>query len=278
VHAADSGALDELAIRIPLAARHLAERFWPGPLTLVLERNPGLPSSVTGGQATVAVRVPAHPLALELLRGFGGAIAAPSANRFGGVSPTTAQHVRDDLGADVDYVLDGGPCEVGLESTIVDLTGTPAVVLRLGGVTEEALSDALGERVVSGTRAGLRVPGNLPSHYAPAARVILVEPAELARRVSALGAREGTLGVLAPQGVEVPVGVCAHILPADPMLYAHALYATLREFDASGCKLVLVVPPAAHGLGRAVIDRLERAAAPRPGDAPDSSALVTEAD
>jgi L-threonylcarbamoyladenylate synthase len=129
VHAADAAALEGLALHVPDTAWRLARRFWPGPLTLVLERHPSVPPEVAGGQDTIAIRVPAHPLALELLEAFGGPVAAPSANRFGAVSPTTAAHVRDDLGADVDLVLDGGACEVGLESTIVDLTRSPASVL-----------------------------------------------------------------------------------------------------------------------------------------------------
>jgi L-threonylcarbamoyladenylate synthase len=263
VHVADASALDQLALRVPDHARRLAQRFWPGPLTLVLERHPRVPREVTGGQDTIAIRVPAHPLALALLREFGGPIAAPSANRFGAVSPTTAAHVRDDLGADVDLILDGGACEVGLESTIVDLTRSPATVLRLGGISEESLSEALGEPVLAGARAELRVPGSLASHYAPVAEVVLVTAEELGTSVREAAKQTAKLAVLLPEGVEVPDAVTAKVLARDPAGYAHELYASLRELDAAGASLVLVVPPEALGVGRAVLDRLERAAAPR---------------
>lgn len=264
VHVAGGSALDELAREIPEQARRLAARFWPGPLTLVLARHPRVPLEVTGGQETIAVRVPAHPLALSLLRAFGGPIAAPSANRFGAVSPTTAAHVRDDLGEDVELVLDGGSCDVGLESTIVDLTAGRPRVLRLGGLSEEALSEALGEPVLSGKSADVRVPGNLSSHYAPAAELSLVQASELEAKVREANRTGARVSVLVPEGVTVPEGVSAKVLAADPGGYAHELYASLRELDRAGAELVLAVPPAALGVGRAVLDRLERAAAPRP--------------
>jgi L-threonylcarbamoyladenylate synthase len=264
VHAETADALNELAVDVPASAVLLAKSFWPGPLTLVLARNPRLPAAVTGGQDTVAVRVPAHPLALDLLRAFGGAIAAPSANRFGGVSPTTAAHVRDDLGEDVDDVLDGGPCQVGLESTIVDLTGASPRLLRLGAVSEETLGEALGEPLSVGPRDGMRIPGSLPSHYAPAARVVLAAPGELEGALAALPRER--IAVLAPEGARVPQGPLVRRVSADPEVYARSLYASLRELDAQGCDVIVVVPPAARGVGRAVIDRLQRAAAPRPDD------------
>jgi L-threonylcarbamoyladenylate synthase len=265
VHVGRADALDQIAQRIPDGARRLAASLWPGPLTLVLERHPRVPREVTGGQETVAVRVPAHPLALALLKEFGGPVAAPSANRFGLVSPTTAAHVLDDLGGDVDFILDGGPCDVGLESTIVDLTRSPAVVVRLGGVSDAALSAVLGERAVLGqARAELRVPGSFASHYAPAAEVVLVTAGELARRAGELARAGSSVSVLLPEGVAIPNGVIAKVLPADPAGYARELYASLRELDRAGAGVVLAVPPEASGVGRAVIDRLERAAAPRP--------------
>lgn len=264
VHAADAGALAELAEHVPPSAFKLAERFWPGPLTLVLTRSARVSPLVTGGQDTVALRVPAHPLALELLRAFGGAIAAPSANRFGGVSPTTASHVREDLGEEVDFVLDGGPSEVGLESTIVDLSGSSPRLLRLGGISEEELSDVLGQSVTVGAREGLRIPGSLPSHYAPAARVVLSNPTDLSALLAALPRER--VAVLAPEGTAVPQGPLVRLIPAEPELYARHLYACLRELDAVGADVIVVVPPVPHGVGRAVIDRLQRAAAPRPDD------------
>ena len=176
----------------------LAERFWPGPLTLVLRRGRRVPLEVTGGLETVAVRVPDHPVALALLSAFGGGIAAPSANRFGSVSPTTAQHVLAELGDAVDVVVDGGSCRVGVESTIVDVTGTVPSVLRPGGVTSQDLEAVLGFAPAADAGGRIRVPGQHPSHYAPRARVVLVEPeqvateAELAQEQGQPGRRAGS--------------------------------------------------------------------------------------
>jgi len=179
VHLAAADAMDAWAREVPSPARRLAEAFWPGPLTLVLPRSDLASDAVTGGQPTVALRVPAHPVALELLARFGGGIAAPSANRFGGVSPTTADHVRADLGSDVDLVLDGGPCTVGVESTIVDLSSETLSILRPGGVPQEEIERVLGLSVPVRAEGGPRMPGTLPSHYAPRAGLVLVPPGEL---------------------------------------------------------------------------------------------------
>ncbi|MEP7216361.1 MAG: L-threonylcarbamoyladenylate synthase, partial [Anaerolineaceae bacterium] len=176
VHVTGVEALADWAREVPEAALRLAGAFWPGPLTLVLPRTARAGDVVTGGQDTVALRVPSHPLALDVLRAFGGGLAAPSANRFGHVSPTTAQHVRDDLGVEVDFVLDGGPCAIGVESTIVDLATDPAapVILRTGAVTREDVARVLGgavrvrDDVATG---GVRAPGMLAAHYAPRAGV-----------------------------------------------------------------------------------------------------------
>ncbi|NUR84717.1 MAG: threonylcarbamoyl-AMP synthase, partial [Nonomuraea sp.] len=173
VHVGGAGQLDAWAERVPATARLLADHFWPGPLTLVLPRGPRVPLETTGGLDTMAVRVPDHPVALALLSAFGGGVAAPSANRFGSVSPTTAGHVRAELGDAVDFVLDGGPCEVGVESTIVDVTGETPAVLRPGGVTREDLEAVLGHPLAVPATSHVRVPGQHPSHYAPRARVVL---------------------------------------------------------------------------------------------------------
>lgn len=263
VHVAKAAALSALTPELSRAAERLAEKFWPGPLTLVVRRGAAVLPSVTGGQDTVAVRVPDHPVALELLGAFARPIAAPSANRFGGVSPTTAAHVRRDLGGAVDLVLDGGACTVGLESTIVDLTGAAPLVLRPGGVPLEALSDALGETVRAGVRDELRAPGGLPSHYAPEARVLVCEANELDSRVAELAKLGARVAVLAPSEVPVPGGVRASLVLADAATYARALYAALRDFDAQGMDVVVAVPPPTAGLGHAILDRLSRAAAPR---------------
>jgi L-threonylcarbamoyladenylate synthase len=272
VHVADASALEAWGTSITPEARRLAARFWPGPLTLVVRRAPRVPLAVTGGLETVALRVPAHPLTLELLRRFGGGIAAPSANRFGAVSPTTADHVREDLGGEVDVVLDGGPCAVGVESTIVDVSGEEPVVLRPGGLGREEIEAALGRSLAPGG-AAIPAPGNLPSHYAPRARVLLVDGEALveaaAARVAA-GERTGALllGPLPPQrsgaaffGGDVEVLA----LPEGEEEEARALYAALRELDRRGCDVIVTQLPANRdgGLGWAIADRLRKAAGPR---------------
>lgn len=194
VHIAAADQLDDWVEEVPLAARLLAEYFWPGPLTLVLRRGRRVPLEATGGLETVAVRVPDHPVALALLSAFGGGVTAPSANRFGSVSPTTAHHVRAELGDGVDFVLDGGSCEVGVESTIVDVTGATPAILRPGGVTREDLEAVLGRPLSVPSTSGVRVPGQHPSHYAPRARVVLVEPEKVVSEAE-LAQEEGTRSV-----------------------------------------------------------------------------------
>jgi L-threonylcarbamoyladenylate synthase len=256
-------ALDEWAVDVDDDARRLARACWPGPLTLVVRRRPGrIVDEVTGGRDTVGVRVPDHPLALELLRSFGGAIAAPSANRFGRVSPTTAAHVYADLGDDVDLVLDGGPCRVGVESTIVDCAHGEPAILRLGGVPAEDVERIIGRAVARRIAGEVAAPGTLPSHYAPRARVVLSTRDELAARVAALATSDARVAVLAAAPVPaLPVDTTLLEMPADPGAYAEVLYASLREVDGRAIDVVVVVPPADEGLGAAVVDRLRRAAA-----------------
>ncbi len=251
VHLADAEQLGDWAARVPPKARALAAACWPGPLTLVLPRAKRVPDAVTGGRPGVGLRVPAQPLALALLARFGGGIAAPSANRFGRVSPTTAAHVRADLGADVDVVLDGGPCAVGVESTIVDLTGPVPAVLRHGGVPVERLRKIVGADVLDQPTGPARAPGMLPSHYAPRCRVELAPtPSEARRRCDELRAAGHAADVLDP-GPDVDA-------------YARHLYGWLREADDRGLDVLVVVPPPLVGIGAAVRERLEKAAAPRP--------------
>ncbi|MEN3536697.1 L-threonylcarbamoyladenylate synthase [Microbispora sp. ZYX-F-249] len=268
VHLADPEHLGEWAEDVPATARLLAERFWPGPLTLVLRRGRRVSLAATGGLETVGVRVPSHPVALALLSAFGGGVAAPSANRFGSVSPTTADHVRAELGDAVDFVLDGGPCEVGVESTIVDATGDTPSILRPGGVTREDLEAVLGFPLAVPATSSVRVPGQHPSHYAPRARVVLVEPekvvaeAELAQE---LGHRVGVL--VPPAFAGVPVKAHAVVaVPGSMAAYARRLYGFLRELDQRGCDLVVASVPEERGLGLAIANRLRRAAGPRPSD------------
>jgi L-threonylcarbamoyladenylate synthase len=264
VHLGSAAALDRWAVDVPPAARLLAEACWPGPLTVLLRRSPSVPDVVTGGRDTVGLRVPAHPLALALLERFGGGIAAPSANRFGRVSPTTAADVQADLGSDVDLVLDGGPCQVGVESTIVDLTGGEPEVLRPGGVSFERLEEVLGRPV--GLWLGDRdvaAPGTLPAHYAPAARVeVLDEVSAVAERAAQLLAAGRRVAVLAPVALAgLPDGVVELEPAGGPESYARVLYGRLRQADRLGVEVVLAVPPERVGVGVAVRDRLMRAAA-----------------
>ncbi len=267
VHLADASQLDAWTLEVPALARRLADALWPGPLTLVLRKAAHVDAVVTGGLPTLALRVPAHPLALALLRAHGGGIAAPSANRFGRVSPTTAAHVREDLGADVELVLDGGACAVGIESTIVDLSrgDDRAAILRPGGVSAERLAAVVGRPLPVREDAEVRTPGQLPSHYAPRARVLVVEPAALADTLASLsslrvGVIEAVAGTPAPRWHEGPP--LRVVLDPERDL-AHHLYAALRRLDAAGCDVIVATLPPPAELGLAVADRLRRAAGPR---------------
>ena len=261
VHIADPAALGTWASVIPAQAKLLAARFWPGPLTMILPRSTRVPDAVTGGQDTVGIRCPSHPVAQALLREFAragsGAVAAPSANKFGHVSPTTARHVRDEFGDDL-LVLDGGACEVGLESTIVDLSrGTP-MLLRPGGISREAIERALGGKLLERDAQAPRASGTLAAHYAPRTALALVDAGELAEELE-LPANIAVLALREPQGdIRVTSWITA---PADPMRYGHDLYANLRTLDASGAKRIVVEAPPRLPAWEAVNDRLVRAAA-----------------
>lgn len=264
VHVAAGADLSRWAARIPDAARRLMDAFWPGPLTLVLPRAESVLDAVTGGQDTVGLRCPSHPVAQALLAAFGGGLAAPSANRFGRVSPTTASHVADEFGDAVPLVLDGGPCEVGIESTIVDVSGEVPILLRPGHVSAMALSRVLGGAVL--TRAQMdarrpvpRVSGSLSAHYAPRTPLRLAEPARLAGEIAAAAARGLSVGVWARRD---PGGAACWLeSPADPELYAQSLYATLRNLDGKGLDLLLFEQPPQDPAWMAIRDRLGRAAA-----------------
>jgi len=268
VHLAGASLLGEFAADVPPLAWRLAEAFWPGPLTLVLARGRRTNRLVTGGLDTVGLRVPAHPVAQRLLQEFGGAVAAPSANRFGRVSPTRAEHVAADLDGLVDFVLDGGECQVGLESTIVDLTSGRPAVLRPGGITAEQIAAVAGGAVAGAGAESPRVSGSLPSHYAPRARVELVEKADGAAKIIArageLAAAGQRVAVLSRDGELLPLpGVRFLELPASAAELARGLYSLLRRVDELGCDVALVSLPAEEGLGVAIADRLRRAAGPR---------------
>ena len=261
VHVGSPGQLDDWAADVPVAARRLGDTLWPGPLTIVVRRAARVLDAVTGGGDTVGVRVPDQSVALALLRAFGGGIAAPSANRFGHVSPTTAGDVRADLGDDVDVLLDDGPCTVGVESTIVDCTGDELVILRPGGVSRERVEEVSGQAVGVRSDGLVRAPGTLKSHYAPKATVLVVDRQDLAERTRALLAAGERVAVLAPAAIPaLPAGVVVLDAPANADEYARVLYARLREADRRGVDVLLAVPPPDTGVGVAVGDRLRRAA------------------
>lgn len=269
VHLGSAADLDAFAVDIPDDARKLAARFWPGPLTIVLWRAPDVPDVVTGGRDTVALRVPDHAATLAVLRALGSGVAAPSANRFGHVSPTTADHVRQDLGEEVDYVLDGGPCKVGLESTIVDLTTEIPVLLRPGAVTAEQIEATLGRPIERTATGPARAPGMLRAHYAPHTKVELVAPPGLAPRARALMALGARVGMLTSSSTESIAGVRRFDLGTSAEDAGRALYASLRAADAAGLDVILVVePPADDELAPAIADRLSRAAAAHRPESP----------
>jgi L-threonylcarbamoyladenylate synthase len=275
VHLADAALLSEWSAELPEVGRELAARFWPGPLTLIVRRSERVSPAATGGKPTVGLRVPSHPMALALLRHFGGGVAAPSANRFGRISPTTADHVAAELGGDVDYLLDGGACEVGVESTIVDVSRGLPVLLRTGGVPRAALEAVIGplaspESLALAAGPAPAAPGTLASHYAPEALLVAVAVAEVPSTIAAHLQRQPSarLAVLAPAAAfaawpPLPAHIHARPLPDEPAAMARELYAAMRDLDAAGFDVIVAALPAEVGLGEAVADRLRRAAGPR---------------
>lgn len=281
VHIASVDDLSHVARDVPAVAYELARAFWPGPLTLVLPKQSAIPDNVTAGLKTVAVRVPAHPVALALLRACGVPIAAPSANRFGQVSPTTAQHVLDELRNYIDLILDGGPTTIGVESTVLDVTRSPLTILRPGGVPRETLESILGPVALHNINhlqpgASLEdsqpAPGLLTKHYAPRAKLLfclatdlaeaLEEIAWLTRLHLAEGRRVGLL--LAdedePFFEDLPVKIFTLGPVNDLAKIAHNLYTGLRVLDEQGVDVILTHDFGDQGLGLAIRDRLMRAA------------------
>lgn len=251
LHLADASWLPRYARAIPEAAQRLAAAFWPGPLTLILPRHPSVLDVVTGGQDTVGLRAPAHPLAQQVLRAFGAALAAPSANRFGRISPTCAAHVRAEFGDAVPLVLDGGDCALGIESTIVDLSTASPRILRPGSITRAQIEAVLGPLREPAPGASPRVSGSLAAHYAPRTPLVV-------RPRARLHAAPGTL-VLALDAL--PTGAAGLALPAEAAAYARGLYAALRTLDAQGGARIEVESPPYEPSWDAVHDRLRRAAA-----------------
>jgi L-threonylcarbamoyladenylate synthase len=256
VHVGSMDALGDWAADVPGYAISLARDFWPGPMTLVVKRSALARDFVTGGQDTVGLRVPDHPVALGLLDAFakagGMGVAAPSANRFGNVSPTTAQAVADELGdylADGDQILNGGACDVGVESTIIDCTGDVPKILRPGAITAQMIAESTGLEVVGVVEEGaIRVSGSLEAHYAPKAKVLLCE-------VPIVGQ-----GFIAHANIQTPVGVIRLASPQSDEEFARILYSALREADVKGLAEVVVLQPIGIGIAVAIRDRLKRAA------------------
>jgi len=291
VHIASASQLPQLARQIPQRAWDLIERFWPGPLTLVLPKTERVPTVTTGGLDTVAVRMPSHPVAKRLIELSAVPIAAPSANRFGRPSPTIAKHVWEDLHGRIDLILDGGPTPIGVESTVLDLTVDPPMVLRPGGVTLEELRAVLGDVQMldaAHTEAAKRSPGTRSRHYAPRAQVLLVEQGAAEAALKELsGKRVGVLVYLTRslsvygegQGEVRGAGgeVIIIQMPRSLKAYARRLFAALRELDEQGVDVIVVEKLQERGLGRAIMDRLRRASQAPPGPfvLPPSAARCT---
>ncbi|HEX4757769.1 MAG TPA: L-threonylcarbamoyladenylate synthase [Terracidiphilus sp.] len=283
VHIADERMLDALVVEVPERARLLMKAFWPGPLTLLLPRSSAVPDSVTSGRPLVGIRMPAHPVALELIRRAGIPVAAPSANLFGHISPTTAAHVIHDLDGRIDAVVDAGPTVHGVESTVLDPCQSPMVIYRPGAVTSAQIREVAGvvevfqssgELVETPTQA-LPSPGVGLRHYAPKARLVLVDAplADLGVRLAEAAQDKPLerLGIMLPADVSLPAGfssaaVFAWGRWAAPKELARELYAGLRALDAKGCTLILCPLPPAHGIGAAIRDRLRKAGTEGPRD------------
>lgn len=264
VHIAGAAQIDDWARDVPETARKLAAAFWPGPLTLILKRQPHVADAVTGGQDTVGLRAPSHPLTHELLSRFGGGLAAPSANKFGHVSPTTAEHVRKEFGDAVPLVLDGGACAVGVESTIVSLVGKTPMLLRPGGVPREAIEAVLGEKLEHHQKpqtANIRVSGLLDSHYAPRTKLVTGSHALLSEEALRLH-KNGERVAFIALGNAAKCSSATHYvsMPGDPAEYARALYSTLRNLDTGEFDTLLLELPPSTAEWLAVNDRLMRAA------------------
>jgi len=262
VHVSDIDDASQWASMVPDAARALAARFWPGPLTMILPRASHVLDVVTGGQTSVGLRAPAHPVARALLQAFGGGIAAPSANRFGHVSPTTAQHVVDDLEDSVDLILDGGACAIGIESTIIALTTDPPMLLRPGGIPVDALSAVLGYPIVAADVTAPRASGTLPAHYATRTPAQLVACDALRAEIAQLEDRDERIAVLALRGAppEDFDGIWL-AAPRDAITYAQLLYANLRALDRADADAILIEHVPDDDEWTAIRDRLARATA-----------------
>ncbi|MHB1948503.1 MAG: L-threonylcarbamoyladenylate synthase [Gammaproteobacteria bacterium] len=258
VHIADFSQLQDWAVEISDSASSLAQAFWPGPLTLILKKAPNVSDLVTGNQATIGIRVPRHPVALAVLKAFGGGIAAPSANRFGRISPTTAAAVHEELGGAVDLILDGGPCEFGVESTIVDVTGDNPVILRPGMITANQIKVVLKKPVMTKQQNAPRVSGALESHYAPMTKTILIESAEdFLPKISAL---QLPMALLSQKSLVITNPKIQFVqMSNNAKNYAHDLYQILRDLDKKQLQQIVIESVPHEAEWDAIRDRLQRA-------------------
>jgi len=279
VHVASIDSLYDWACTVPDAALKLADRFWPGPLAMILNKKPEVPLAVTGGQQTVGLRMPDHPVALALLKAFGGGIAAPSANRFCRISPTQADHVSEELGDAVDMILDGGPCQVGVESTIIDLSGGKPRLLRPGHITRREIEAVLQTELIMPPTLNtapapempeeIRAPGMMNVHYAPTTPAIRYPAGRLPKMIQQLIANDKRIGLLSYQLKITPTSQI-HVLslPEQAGDYAQMLYTALRELDSLQLDLILVEQPPQTEPWRAINDRLGKATARSPDNCP----------
>lgn len=261
VHLDSPRFLHRWVAEVPEIATKLAEKFWPGPLTMVMKRGPNVHDIVTGGQDTVAIRVPSHPMAQQLLTAFGGGIAAPSANKYGKLSPTRPEHVRDELGDAVRVVLDGGESQIGLESTIVSVTGDTVRLLRPGAVTAAQLRAVVGDLIMGPDLETPRTPGSTPSHYAPSTPLAIVPAGEIDAQAAALSEGGVRIAVLAQR---LPLKSHKYVTWINagrrPDQFGHDLYANLRTLDKAACQKILVQDVPQDERWDAIRDRLVRAA------------------
>lgn len=260
VHIADKSQLMEWAQEVSPAANALIEAFWPGPLTLIFKKAPLVLDIITGGQDTVGIRMPRHPVAETLLQNFGSGLAAPSANRFGRISPTTADAVREELGATVDLVLDGGQCAVGVESTIIDVSTEIPVILRPGMVTKAEIEAVLQQSILTEQKNSPRVSGSHESHYAPKTKTHLVDAKNIPQFLGAMTPEQLPIAFVLVKTKFLPrEGVDCIAMSTDPKQYAHDLYSTLRELDKKNYQQIIIESVPVNGDWDAIRDRLSRA-------------------
>ncbi len=262
IHIAKLEDLTQWASEIPEAVYKLADKFWPGPLTIILHAATHVPPIITGGQKTIGIRMPGHPVAGKLLTLFNGAIAAPSANRFGRISPTCAEHVIEELDDVVDLVLDGGPCSVGLESTIIDLTSVKPRLLRPGPIAIEQISELLGETVITDKNNAPRVSGSLPVHYAPQTPMQIISSDEIEKKLPQLQKQYTNIVVMSCKPYKTSMlHITWQVMPENPKNYGQLLYAQLRNLDNLAFDLIVVEEPPDDNHWLAIKDRLIRASA-----------------